>query len=279
MKNKNTWLLYAFILSFFACNPQEDKLETFVPNTDSEVVRSLNPRAIPDADDPNSVTFTMDDVNGLVGVWEINGTLYPRNQVVRYYDFPGEYEVKAFAYNRNGVFPALTIPVEITTTSPYVCVNTDYLYLSGGCDAPEEKTWILDSSSKGYYGLGEYGANEPNWWEADPGSHNGVYDDEITFVLDQYKTYIHETHGTSGLDSEEVDFPAYTATWDLYTEDDITYIQLSGQGFFPPRSSDSQGNSKYVLLELTEDILRVKIQVGNEAEGQAWFYRFVPKTN
>lgn len=266
-----------FIVISNSCSPQEDVLAMLTPNKGNELVKQLNPKATPDPNDSNTIIFNMDEVPGIVGVWRINGTVYPKNIVKHYYDWKGSYKVEAFAYNKNGTCSPDTISFEVTKTNPEVCAILDYVNLTGGCNAANGKTWVLDSQNKGYYGLGAITSSEPDWWAADPGSHNGVYDDEITFVLNQNMKYLHETHGSSGLDSQEVPWAAYTTSWYITTDPDsgFKYLQLSGEGFIPPRSSDSVGKHAYKIISLTAD----KMILAMVLDTQAWFYTFIPKTN
>jgi len=275
-KNIKYLSMIMLVIGFCSCDPQEDSLDSMSSDLGTDMVERLNPTANIDPANSNNVIFTMDDVDGLVGVWNIGGTIYPKNVVSRLYDWKGTYEVEAYAYNKYGTCPPIKVQFEVPTTNPELCDNQDYYNLTGGCDALNGKTWILDSQNRGYYGLGSTTSSEPDWWPADPGSHNGVYDDEITFVLNEQMEFKHETHGTSGIDSEEVAWPAYTASWyiTLDSETGFKYIELTGEGFFPPRSGDSVGKHTYKLIQLTEDVLVVAMVL----EWQAWFYRFVPKT-
>ena len=258
-----------------SCKPGNYDIPAYHTHTDAQAVLDLNPRAIPDSDNPNRITFTMDERPGLVGVWFISGKRYAQPTVSRYYDFAGEYVVKAFAYDHDGVYPMVDVVFSVAENDPGVCDNSNYNMLTGGCEMPEGKTWVL-ADETGYYGLGDIKSFEPDWWAAERGSHNGVYDDEITFMLNSDKTYRHITHGTSGVDSEEIEVADYEASWELY-EDGTgkLHIALTGEGFFPPQPSETEGIQDYTVCELTEEVLRLKVYASGS--NQAWFYKFVPK--
>lgn len=272
---KTNWIIALFVLvAVSACKPKDFSLSDLTPNTDSTVVNKLNPRVVPSDTNPNMMIFTMDEVKNLVGVWLIGGKRFAQPVVSRYYDFAGQYTVQAFAYDHNGTYPPLSISFTVEENDPGVCSNPVYMALTGGCEMPEGKTWML-SEETGYYGLGDIKSFEPDWWAAERGSHNGVYDDRITFVLDANKTYRHVTNGTSGLDSQEIPYEDYTSSWNYYT--DATgrgHIELIGTGFFPPQPSETQGVMDYTICELTESHLRLKVFA--QGATQAWFYHFVP---
>lgn len=286
MKKTIIVLLAIAVCLFTSCDPSEEKLNALVPNTGTDLIEKLNPKVTIDPASPRVVNFSMDEANGVVGVWKVVKESHVKFGFSRTFKFQGDYEAVVFAYDKNGPCEPVMIPFTVTESDPEICDSIPLTYLTGGCGFGK-KTWVLDSKNQGYYGLGGFADTEPVWWPADPGSHNGVYDDELTFFLDEESTFYHETNGTSGQDSEEIDFPAYEATWKLLYEYDsegnlTRYIQLTGNGFFPPRSTDTKNmsnNQKYELLELTENVLRVKIiVVPDEGDiSQAWFYRFVPK--
>ena len=149
----------AFLLSVLAvimagCKPKSymDDLPDLVPNTDAGVVEALNPRAVVDDKDPNLVHLIMDEKVGWVGMWQVGNKRYTQSRVDRRFEFAGDYTVKASAYNKNGVAPMVDVHFTIEQMDEAVCVNANYKALTGGCDAPDGKTWIL-SDQTGYYGL------------------------------------------------------------------------------------------------------------------------------
>jgi len=262
------------IIALIGCRPKNYELPDIVQHTDSTVVLRLHPRVLPSDTNPNMMVFTIDEVEGMVGVWLIGGKRFTQPIVTRYYDFAGTYMVQVFAYDHDGTYPATSISFEVEENDPNVCSNVVYNALTGGCECPDGKTWML-AEETGYYGLGDIKSMEPDWWAAERGSHNGVYDDRITFVLNADKTFRHQTNGTSGLDSEEVPCEDYSSAWNYYTDNKgLGHIELIGSGFFPPQPSETQGVMDYTICELNDSILRLKVYAASAT--QAWFYTFVP---
>lgn len=267
------------------CKPKSymNDLPDLVPNTDASVVQALNPRAVVNSEDPNMVHLIMDEVDGWVGMWQVGSKRYTKACVDRRFEFAGDYTVQASAYNKNGVTPSVEVHFTVEQTDEAVCVNANYNALTGGCDALDGKTWVL-SDQTGYYGLIDINTwlieyNSDYWWAAERGSHQGVYDDELTFVLDADMTYRHVTNGQSGIDSNPFDCADYTAAWELVPEsesrDGRLHLVLSGDGFLPPIPSECQGQHDYTVLVLNDTVLMTKIY--KSGSNQAWVHKFVPK--
>ncbi len=285
MKKKSVvYTLLMVLLIMIGCKPKNfmDDLPTLEANTNADVVAAMNPRAVVDAEDPNMVHFIMDVAEGWVAVWTIGTKRYTQQCVDRRFEFAGNYTVEAAAYNKNGMAPGVEVHFTIDAMDETVCENELYTALTGGCDADEGKTWML-SEETGYYGLIdiktwiiEYATDY--WWAAERGSHNGVYDDRITFVLNAEKTYRHITNGTSGLDSNEFECADYTESWEILTpmdtKDGRYHLLLTGDGFLPPIPSECQGQHDYTILTLNDSVLMTKIY--KEGSNQAWIHKFVP---
>lgn len=278
-------VLSALAVLMAGCKPKSymNDLPDLVPNTDASVVQALNPRALVDSEDPNMVHLIMDEVDGWVGMWQVGNKRYTKACVDHRFEFAGDYTVQASAYNKNGVTPSVEVHFTVEQTDEAVCVNANYNALTGGCDALDGKTWIL-SDQTGYYGLIDINTwlieyNSDYWWAAERGSHQGVYDDELTFVLDADMTYRHITNGQSGIDSNPFDCADYTAAWELVPEnesrDGRLHLVLSGDGFLPPIPSECQGQHDYTVLVLNDTVLMTKIY--KSGSNQAWVHKFVPK--
>jgi len=272
----NKYIFIGIMMAAIAgCRPKNYELPELIQHTDASAVNQLHPRVATSDTNPNLMVFTMDEVEGMVGVWFIGGKRYAQPVVTRYYDFAGDYTAQAFAYDHNGTYPSVSISFNVKENDPYVCSNPVYMALTGGCECPDGKKWML-AEETGYYGLGDIKSFEPDWWAAERGSHNGVYDDRITFVLNADKTYRHQTNGTSGLDSQEIPYADYSSSWNYYTDTKgLGHIELIGTGFFPPQPSETQGVMDYTVCELNDSTLRLKVYASSSAT-QAWFYKFVP---
>lgn len=284
MKKNYLYCLLVIMGLTAGCKPKNylDDLPPLQPNTETSVVQSMNPRAIVDQEDPNMVHFIMDEKEGWVAVWTIGTKRFTRQSLDRRFEFAGDYTVTAAAYNKNGMAPGVEVPFTIEVMDETVCSNELYFALTGGCEAENGKTWML-AEQTGYYGLIdiktwliEYSTDY--WWAAERGSHNGVYDDRITFVLNAAKTYRHITNGTSGIDSNEFTCEDYTESWELVTpmdsRDGRYHLILTGDGFLPPIPSECQGQHDFTILTLNDTVLMTKIY--KEGSNQAWVHKFVP---
>lgn len=283
-KNTVAYTLLATLIALVGCKPKDymGDLPVLSVNTDAAEVIAMNPRAVVDTEDPNMVHFMMDEREGWVAVWTIGTKRYTQQCVDRRFEFAGTYTVTAAAYNKNGMAPGIPVSFTIEVMDETICTNEIYAALTGGCEAEEGKTWML-AEETGYYGLIDIKTwiieyNTDYWWAAERGSHNGVYDDRITFVLNADKTYRHVTNGTSGLDSNEFECADYTESWEIVTpldsRDGRYHLILTGDGFLPPIPSECQGQHDFTILTLNDSVLMTKIY--KEGSNQAWVHKFVP---
>lgn len=274
----------SLLILLSACKPKSymGDLPELQPNTDTAAVLAMNPRAELDAKDPNMVHLVMDEQDGWVPVWTVGTKRYTQQRVDRRFEFAGDYTVTASAYNKNGMAPEVAVHFSIAVMDESVCANEQYTALTGGCEAENGKTWML-AESTGYYGLIDINTwlieyLTDYWWAAERGSHNGVYDDRLTFVLNADKTFIHTTNGTSGVDSNETPFDNYTESWELQppaeSRDGRYHLILTGDGFLPPIPSECQGQHDYTVLVLNDTVLMTKIY--KDGSNQAWVHKFVP---
>ena len=284
MEKKSVLYVLLMLLVLVGCKPQNymDDLPQLEANTSADVVAAMNPRAVVDTEDPNMVHFIMDASEGWVAVWSIGTKRYTQSCVDRRFEFAGNYTIEAAAYNKNGMAPGIEVQFTIETMDETVCANELYTALTGGCDAENGKTWML-AEETGYYGLIDIKTwlieyQTDYWWAAERGSHNGVYDDRITFVLNADKTYNHTTNGTSGLDSNEFECADYSESWEIVTpmdsKDGRYHLLLTGDGFLPPIPSECQGQHDFTILTLNDSVLMTKIY--KEGSDQAWVHKFVP---
>ncbi|MBZ4677142.1 MAG: hypothetical protein JG782_1762, partial [Anaerophaga sp.] len=166
--------------------------------------------------------------------------------------------------------------------------------LSGGADALEGKTWVLDSLAAGHLGVGPAGSEGLEWWAAVPLAKQGtgvLYDDRMTFKLIGFE-FIYENHGESYVKDFRSDNPAYTnpeqrdadykvdfdpqpASWNLEEIDGTWYLTLvpTDGPIFPIFDVGAVGN-KYQVLTLQENKLEL---VAEGEDGNAWHYKFIPE--
>ncbi len=247
-----------------------------------------------DADDEFKYVF--ENKTSIVGVpsWNLGGTKKTGEKVTQRFPLPGEYEITLTYATQGG---SATISKTLTTE------NTDYSFLeseelsmiSGGVDAIDGKTWVLDSLSAGHLGVGPAGSAGLEWWSAAPLAKQGVgvlYDDKMTFKLVGFD-FIYENHGESYVKDFRADDPAYSngeerdtdykvdftpaeASWSLADEDGTWILSLipTTSPIFPIFDVGAV-NNRYEVLTLEENKLELVALEGGD--GNAWHYSFIPE--
>jgi hypothetical protein len=247
----------------------------------------------PSTQTPNIINFTSPS-NGFIKRWSFgNGGTSVGDQVEGRYPFKGTYEVTLVAYTAGG---------STTTTQTITIANDDltlvdideYKFLSGGLDAVEGKTWIVDREVKGHLGVGPSAGTWPEWYEAGPNekADRGLYDDEFTFQLagskftyntgDAKTVYVNASYGgdfpgapkePGGNDYIAPYTPPANQTWSLSQDNGKWYLTIGNGGFMGYYSGAAP---VYEILLLTPDELQVRsIQGGVPAN--AWYQRFIRK--
>ncbi len=238
----------------------------------------------------NYITFTTES-RGFINKWDFgNGTEAEGAEVTAYFPFAGSYDVTLTVFTSGGSASTMQT-VDIDSTDPEIC-NVEILqFLTGGCDATEGKTWVMDAERAGHFGLGPPTNFFPEFYSAGPNEQDGfgLYDDEFTFILDN-SVFIQQTNGDVFVRREQAgDFPGavvnsagdfvapYTApeglTYSISSNeagDDFINISSPGfMGFFT-------GSRSYQILDLNENELYVRyLDLGNT--GLVWYQRFIRK--
>src|SRR5690606_26606283 len=126
-----------------------------------------------------------------------NGSKINKESGVAYYPLPDDYTITMTIKTNNG---SSSISKTHTTTETDYSLFDDpmMIALSGGVDALEGKTWVLDSLSQGHLGVGPAGSEGLEWWSAAPLNKSGfqIYDDRLTFKMVGFEA-IYENNGKS----------------------------------------------------------------------------------
>jgi len=221
------------------------------------------------------------------------------------YPFKGKYYVKIGIATKGGVLNVKD-SIIVTTDNYELVKDPVYMLLTGGVDATNGRTWVLDSISAGHMGCGPIDKYIPEWWSAKPIAKTGkrIYDDEISFILKGAKVILDNkgqsyVNGTAKdamiargatLMEREILYPGekgadwvatyktigegieYNWTWSIIKEGDKTYIQFPDrQAFFIYYVGAT--NEKYEILSLTENELSVRIQL----PAIAWYMKLIKK--
>lgn len=275
---------------FVACEPQEDdSIDIGAAPTESQLDFTIT------QDSQDEFKYVFENKSSVTGIasWNIGGTKKTGDKVSVRFPLPGDHEISMTLATDGG---SATISEVLSTE------ETDYAFLespemtllSGGVDALEGKTWVLDSLAAGHIGVGPAGSEGLAWWAAPPLAKQAtgvLYDDHMTFKLVGFE-FDYVNHGESYVKSFRADDAAYSnaeerdgdfkvdftpseATWNLSEEDGKWFLTLSpSQGpIFPIFDVGAVGNN-YEVLTLQENKLEL---VATGGDGNAWHYKFIPE--
>lgn len=246
------------------------------------------------SDESDNILQFSNTSSAFLKVWDLgNGSSGKGGSITGVYPVKGTYEVKLTVYNEAGSI-STTQTIEIAETDPLLLDIPVYNMLTGGAAQVEGKTWVLDASNAGHFGVGPNPSDPtagdyPNWYAAGANEKAGagLYDDEFTFKLDGFG-FVQETNGDVFVNTAQApNFPGavanagdYTApftapdnlAWSI-TEDDEgnQYIHISNGGFIGYYT----GVSTYKIISLSENEMFIRyLDAAND--GLAWYQRLVP---
>ena len=278
-------------LLFWSCEPQE--LDDHELGGQAPQEEELDFTITQDSEDEFKYIFeNTSSVEGVVA-WDIAGTKKTGNKVSQRFPLPGDHEVQLTLATKGG--SATTSKVLTTEETDYEFLESEEMQLiSGGVDALEGKTWVLDSLAAGHIGVGPAGSDGLAWWAAQPLAKQGVgvlYDDRMTFKLVGFE-FIYENHGESYVKEYRSDDQAYSnpdqrdtdykvdynppeASWNLeQNEAGEWHLSLSADGPIFPIFDVGAANNRYKVLTLEENKLELVAEGG---DGNAWHYQFIPE--
>lgn len=287
-------LISLLVLILKGCTPFEDEKPSLGPAPKAEDLAII----VQPTDDP--YRFTIINNSSVTGIanWDLgNGRRAKGEEVTGYYPLPDTYTITLTLYTSGG--SASTTYELVTTETDYALFDDPFFsVLSGGPDALEGRTWVIDSMRTGHLGVGPADANTPIWWSANPMDKSGhyIYNNEFTFKLVGFKYEIdtkgftHASHvganagRAAGYYGEAVYEDAYDQDVVVYDElrGDMTWMaEKEGDKYFivlDPSSAvlayDAGGSRTYEVLEWNENFLHVK---NVDGEGNARFHKLIPK--
>lgn len=278
----------ALLLLVFACEPQMDEKPGIgLPPTDEQMDFTINPGET----DFEFILTNTSSVPGIVS-WDLgNGIKKSGDEAVGIYSLPGTYTVTMTLITKGGT-GQISKTVSQTKTDYSIFTDPYFILLSGGMEAPEGKTWVLDSLAKGHLGVGPAGTIGLEWWSADPLAKSAVkelYDDFINFKIEGFiATYTN--HGKSYVKDFRKDDPAYTnatlsdvdyvvdyepplGTWFIEKSGDKVYLTLGAPKPLFPCFDVGAVDGKYEIIKLEENLLEL-VTLGSN--GQSWHYQLIP---
>lgn len=280
---------------FTACEPQEfetgDARESYPPSEEEMTVEVTQ-----GSDEFHFDLVSNAEVSGIHLVkWDLgNGSMAEGKEITAYYPLPGTYDVTLTITTNTGASTQKVVTQIVQEETDYsIFTNEKFIFLSGGVDDLDGKTWVLDSLAKGHLGVGPAGSAGLEWWSADPLAKQGVgvlYDDEINFKISGFeatlinhgKSYVKDFVGTSAgysngyADDTDwvVDFTPSPGSWFIETNDGKSFLTLSGPSrMFPIFDVGAVGGS-YEILKLEENVMEL---VAAGGDGNAWHYQLIPK--
>ncbi len=297
----------ALLLIITACEPQlADKPDIGAAPTADQLDFTIAPGS-------DAFNFVITNTSAVTGIpsWDFgNGTKGTGKSNVVRYPMPGDYSVKLTLVTRGGT---ATITKTLTQTETDFSIFTDpvYVNLTGGADDADGKTWVVDSESKGHFGVGDVtkamaagtdwtvADGSVVWWAAEPNikSGTGAYDDELTFVLTDFvvkydnkgvsyvKGYTKDDPALASVylnprlnkDDYDVDYATpVTGNWSIVETDGDNYIVInSATPIFPGLDVGAKDHT-YKILQVTENLLELTCESSYE-NWTVWHYYLIPK--
>ncbi|MFO7999487.1 MAG: PKD domain-containing protein [Bacteroidales bacterium] len=291
---RNIILISLLVLILKGCAPYEDAKPDIDPAPKAEDLEII----VQTTDDPFRFTFINNsNVKGIAN-WDLgNGRRAKGDEVTGYYATPDTYIITLTLYTNGG---SASITHSLTTTETDYALFDDpfFTVLSGGPEALEGRTWVIDSMRTGHLGVGPADALTPIWWAANPLEKTGrrIYDDEFTFKLVGFRYEIdtkgatHASHpganagqaaGYYGEAIQEDEYDQDVVVFDELRGDMTWMAEKDGNTYFivlDPSSAvlsyDAGGSRTYEVLEWDENFLHVK---NIDAEGNGRFHKLIPK--
>ncbi len=298
MKNKINFKLlgvFALLIALFSCEPFMDEnpeSSTNLPPEAGEMDFSITPG---DDDYHFNVSLVSPSVSGVYGVkFDLGNGLTVNEEVASaYYPMPGEYTI-TMTITTNGGSTSITKTHTTTETDYSIFTDEKYIFLSGGINATEGKTWVVDSLTWGHFGIGPAGGNWPEWWGASSlqKTASGAYDDEFVFKIEGF-SFAFNNNGDSYVKDYRKDLPEYSnpiplygeadckvnytpasATWAIVNKADGDYLVLSSAT--PAFFGFDYGavNSEFKIEELSENKISLSCIGG---DGNRWYNLLIPK--
>ncbi|MBM3937365.1 MAG: PKD domain-containing protein [Sphingomonadales bacterium] len=286
---KTIKLLFLGVMGAFALSGCEDEpsLGTAPTTADAEFTYT------PTAANPNVIEFDAKNKN-LIAKWDFgNGTKAEGPTVQGSFPLKGTYVVTLTVFNSGGS-ASTSQTITIAQDDATLLNNPLYTILTGGNAGKGYKTWVIDSTRDGHFGVGPnpVGAagNYPEWWAAKKNdkSNTGLYNDQFVFRLKGFG-FDQMTKGDVYVNSAQAaNFPGatlnvktdYTApyadqtnqNWTLTLGADTT-LTVSGKSFIGYYT----GVNTYKVVRMSENELFLRYV--DAANSQlAWYIRLVPDT-
>ncbi|MCC5930337.1 MAG: PKD domain-containing protein [Cyclobacteriaceae bacterium] len=282
-------LIYLMILLFLGVSCHDEYNLNDEPPTTAQAGFSF----VTSPESDNILQFTADNDFFLM-TWDLGNGASARGRTARgVYPQAGTYTVSLTVFSRGGSATS-TMDIVIEQTDPTLLDKPLYNFLTGGVDAVDGKTWVIDSTRRGHFGVGpnpSSGAGDiPEWYQAGPleKTNSGLYSDRYTFFLSGFD-FVMETNGLVYLNAAQGSkFPGafdpgvgdlsapYTAPtglkWNIAEPENAhPILSISPGGFLGYYA----GGNSYQVVKIEENELFLRY-VDQANEGLAWYIRLIP---
>lgn len=182
---KKLFFIMIVLLAASACK-KSISLEDPIPASEINII-------IQETDTPNVYRF----INGQIGntakaKWNLGNSVEAvGDTVMGRYPFKGDYTVTLSVFNGIKIVDK---SVQVTFKNDNTDLDPVYGFLTGGANATDGKTWVLDSLIDGHVKLINNGSTTP--WNRLAKKDKGVYDDELIFKLNN-KECLYKNNGSS----------------------------------------------------------------------------------
>ncbi|KOH43933.1 hypothetical protein NC99_32240 [Sunxiuqinia dokdonensis] len=293
---KISLLMSILAILFTACEPQEfdtgDARESYPPSEEEITVQVTQ-----GSDEFHFDLVNTTEVSGIHSIsWNLgNGNTAKGKEVTAYYPLPGTYDITLRITTNTGAFTEKVVAQIVQEETDYsIFTNEKFIYLSGGVDDLDGKTWVLDSLAQGHLGVGPAGTVGLEWWNAAPLAKQAVgvlYDDEINFQVNGFIATL-TNHGQSYVKNFVANDPAYSngyeddsdfvvdynpqpGSWFLEERGGKWYLTLSGPTPMFPVFDVGAVDGSYEVLKIEENLL--ELVAIDRVEGNAWHFQLIPK--
>jgi len=293
MMKKNKFIITILLLIgivFLACEPMMmEKPDIGTAPNESQLSFTITQGA-------DAFHFVITNTSSVTGIanWDLgNGVKTSGEEITATYSVEDTYTIKLTLVTKGGT-ASITQDFVQTETDYSIFSDPVYINLSGGTAAINGKTWVVDSTNAGHFGIGPATGDFPEWWAATPlqKTGGGAYDDEINLNINQFQiTYLN--HNDSYVKDYRISDPNYSNPVPVDgTDSRVTYpspeagswtvSEKDGESFVVINSSKpifwgmdyGAANNEYRIEELSENILKLSCIGG---DGNRWYNILIPK--
>jgi len=279
-------MVFALMALFSSCKDDEPELAD--PPTAADAAFTYTPSSQTD----NIIEFRASNQN-VQAFWELgNGNSAEGPEAVGIYPNAGTYTVTLTIFNQGGSISS-SQDVVIENDDPSLLDNPLFDLLTGGADGPGSKSWVIDSTTAGHFGVGPNpspNGDFPAFYAASPleKSGSGMYSDVYTFYLQGFQ-FDMITNGLIYLNTEHTgDWPEayenedagdYSSpfpdqlgdAWSLSEGADTT-ISIIGESFIGYYT----GVRSYKIVTIEENLLFLRVE-DSQSPDLAWYFRLIPE--